>query len=181
MLLPLQTLTASLTLARQGNASTEPPSDADASLTALRWILRSKKTEGVCGINGYCKHHLNNGSKRSTQAFPSGGRGIVFRLRNTCGLRCPEDRDYILQKPSVFFGRGDPSPTNLCSYRLSAKAFCNTSSASFLGTFPSRGRLTYASPLLPKRTPILVGEGLAPPVRNVYCKLHLHDIRKRFN
>ena len=40
-------------------------------------------------------------------------------------MRCPEDRDYILQKLYVFFGRGDPSPTNLCSYRLSAKTVCN--------------------------------------------------------
>ena len=26
-------------------------------------------------------------------------------------MRCPDDRDYIFRNPSVFFGRGDPSPT----------------------------------------------------------------------
>ena len=29
-------------------------------------------------------------------SLTAGGRGIVFRLRNTCGLRCSENRDYIL-------------------------------------------------------------------------------------
>jgi hypothetical protein len=33
---PFKTITANLTFARQGNAATEPPSDADATLTALR-------------------------------------------------------------------------------------------------------------------------------------------------
>ena len=46
-------------------------------------------------------------------AFPLRGRGIVFRLRNTCGLRCPEDRDYILRKPSVFTG-GETPPLRIC-------------------------------------------------------------------
>ena len=32
----------------------------------------------------------------------------MFRLRITCGLRCPEDRDYIFRKPSVFSGGETP-------------------------------------------------------------------------
>ena len=144
MLLPLQTLTANPTLARQGNASTEPPSDADASLTALRWILRSKKTEGACGINDYRKPHLYNIRKRLTQAFPQ-----TLRLLQGKGDRVPlaehlwievfgKQRLYFvkpivfsgrrrrrplricvpivcLQKPFVFFGRSKPLPYRVCA------------------------------------------------------------------
>ena len=40
---PFKTIISNLTFARQGNAATKPPSDADASLTALRWIFAKQK------------------------------------------------------------------------------------------------------------------------------------------
>ena len=97
--------------------------------------------EGARVTNGFCgqtmvfrcplRHlrcHLSHRARLNLSLLhavseASAGRGIVFRLRNTCGSRCPEDRDYILQKPSVFSGGETPPLPSLCLCRSSAKPF----------------------------------------------------------